>query len=48
MSLEEALEKMPVPCKECSHTISDNKRGFCRCMYSLIVEEDEDGLPIRR
>jgi hypothetical protein len=48
MSVEEALEKMPVPCKECTHTISDNKRGFCRCMYVLIAEEDEDGLPIRR
>jgi hypothetical protein len=48
MSIEDALEEMPVPCKECTHTISDNKKGFCRCMYSLIFEDDEYGLPIRR
>lgn len=48
MSIEEALEKMPIPCKECTHTISDNKKGFCRCMYVLIAEEDENGLPIFR
>lgn len=48
MTIEEALEKMPIPCKECTHTISDNKKGFCRCMYSLIAETDEYGLPIRK
>ena len=48
MTIEEALEKMPIPCKECTHTISDNKRGFCRCCYGFEAERDEDGFLILR
>jgi hypothetical protein len=48
MSIEEALEKMPIPCKECTHTISDNNRGFCRCCYGFEAVRDENGNLIRR
>lgn len=32
-TIEEALKKMPIPNKNCTHTLYDEKRGFCRCMY---------------
>ena len=32
-TIEEALEKMPIPCKECTHKLYDKKRGWCRCFY---------------
>ena len=32
-TIEEALEKMPIPCKECTHKLYDEKKGFCRCSY---------------
>jgi len=32
-TIEEALEKMPIPCKECTQKLYDEKRGFCRCSY---------------
>jgi len=32
-TLEEALEKMPIPNKDCAHILYDEKRGFCRCIY---------------
>jgi thioredoxin-related protein len=32
-TIEEALEKMPIPCKECTFILYDKTRGFCRCAY---------------
>lgn len=37
-TIEEALEKMPIPCKECTHKLYDEKRGFCRCCYVAEIE----------
>lgn len=37
-TIEEALEKMPIPCKECTHKLHDEKRGFCRCCYVAEIE----------
>ena len=32
-TIKEALEKMPIPCKDCTRKLYDEKRGFCRCCY---------------
>lgn len=32
-TIEEALEKMPIPVKECTHELSIGRLGFCRCCY---------------
>jgi len=32
-SIEEALEKMPVPNKNCTKIMFDKNRGFCKCCY---------------
>lgn len=32
-TIEEAFEEMPIPCKECTHKLYDEKRGFCMCYY---------------
>ena len=32
-TIEEALEKMPIPYKECTHEI-----GYCRCCYIIITD----------
>ena len=37
-TIEEALEKMPIPCKECTNKLYDEKRGFCRCSYLAEIE----------
>jgi len=37
-TIEEALEKMPIPCNECTHKLYDEKRGFCRCCYLAEIE----------
>lgn len=40
-TIEEALEKMPLPCKECTYkfyTPGDKIGGFCRCMYFGVIE----------
>ena len=37
-TIEEALEKMPIPCKECTQKLYDEKRGFCRCSYVAEIE----------
>ena len=37
-TIEEALEKMPIPCKECTHKLYDEKRGFCRCCYVAEID----------
>ncbi len=33
LTIDEALEQMPIPNKNCSHVLYDEKRGFCRCEY---------------
>jgi hypothetical protein len=33
MTVEEALETMPIPNKDCTFHLYDEKRGFCRCSY---------------
>lgn len=37
-TIEEALKKMPIPCKECTHKIHNNKKSFCRCCYLAKIE----------
>ncbi|MDP2982416.1 MAG: hypothetical protein Q8O92_03700 [Candidatus Latescibacter sp.] len=37
-TIEEALEKMPIPCKECTHKQYDDERGFCRCQYTGVFD----------
>lgn len=37
-TIKEAIEKMPIPCKECTHKIYNNKKSFCRCCYSAKIE----------
>jgi len=37
-TIEEALEKMPLPCKECTFKIYDENRGFCRCLYVAKID----------
>jgi hypothetical protein len=32
-TIKDALEKMPLPNKECTHILYDENRGFCRCIY---------------
>lgn len=32
-TIEEALEKMPVPCKDCMKKMNDKNQGFCKCCY---------------
>ena len=38
LDIDEALEIMPIPLKECTFKLFDMNRGFCRCMYVPIVE----------
>ena len=37
-SIEEALKIMPIPCKDCSFILNDEKRGFCRCTYAPMLD----------
>jgi len=37
-TIEEALEKLPIPCKECTRKLYDKTRGFCRCCYVAEIE----------
>ncbi len=32
-TIDEALQKMPLPCKNCNFKLYDESRGFCRCIY---------------
>ena len=41
MTVREAFNTMPIPCKECNHSI-----GFCRCFYVAIPIRDEEGMLI--
>lgn len=40
-TIDEALKKMPIPNKNCTHK-HNGKRGWCRCMYlSVTMDTDE-------
>ncbi len=39
MTIEEALETMPIPNKDCTYHMYDEKRGFCRCDYAPEVKD---------
>lgn len=39
-SLEEALQTMPIPCKECTFHLFDKNHGFCACYYSYEPDEE--------
>lgn len=39
MTIEEALETMPIPNKDCTFHLYDEKRGFCRCTYYPEVKD---------
>jgi len=41
-TINEALKKMPIPNKDCTHILYDENRGFCRCVYIAEVESIED------
>ena len=36
-TINEALEKLPIPCAECTHIMDNGKRGFCRCLYNSVI-----------
>ncbi|HEX3045037.1 MAG TPA: NINE protein [Bacillota bacterium] len=37
-TIEEALSKMPIPCKQCSNLLAGKTMGFCRCEYRTEAE----------
>lgn len=39
-TIDEALEKMPIPIRNCTHQIKDGQPGWCRCIY--VAEFDFD------
>ena len=39
-SLEEALQTMPIPSKECTYHLFDKNHGFCKCYYNHAHEEE--------
>ena len=40
-TISTALEKMPIPNKDCTHILYDENRGFCRCLYIAEVQSLE-------
>jgi hypothetical protein len=38
ISVTQALETMPVPCRECTHELERGKRGWCMCIYLAEVD----------
>jgi len=40
-TIDEALQKMPIPNKECTFKLYDENRGFCRCSYNAEIEDFE-------
>ena len=34
LTIEQALETLPVPCPECTNDVNASGRGWCRCWYS--------------
>jgi hypothetical protein len=41
-TIKEALEKMPIPCKECNHDNNEGGFGWCRCMWQPHFEDLEE------
>ena len=41
-TINAALEKMPIPNKDCTHILYDENRGFCRCCYITEVVSIEE------
>lgn len=39
MTIEDALQTMPIPVKECQKDAFDNGKGFCRCCYLAIWDD---------
>jgi hypothetical protein len=39
-TIDEALEKMPIPIRNCTHQMKDGQPGWCRCIY--VAEFDSD------
>jgi hypothetical protein len=37
LGIEEALEEMPIPCRECTYELVQGKPGWCRCTYRAIM-----------
>jgi hypothetical protein len=38
-TIKEALEKMPIPNKDCTFHLHGGKYGFCRCIYGPAIEK---------
>jgi hypothetical protein len=34
-TLDEAMEQMPIPCKECTFALHGGRPGWCRCQYTV-------------
>lgn len=44
MTIEDAFKTMPIPCKQCNHSI-----GFCRCSYgALPIRDSEEMLILKK
>lgn len=37
-TIDEALEKMPIPNKDCKHQSGNGKPGWCRCSYLVVID----------
>lgn len=37
LSIDDAFEKMPIPCRNCSYSFSKESKGFCRCIYVPVI-----------
>lgn len=42
LTIDEALETMPLPNKDCTHVLQDPDRGYCQCKYTLYYENDDE------
>ena len=38
LTLDEALEQMPIPCKECTSELRQGRPGWCRCCYAPVID----------
>jgi hypothetical protein len=43
LTIEDALDQMRIPCRECSFELSPGKPGWCRCSYVPVVEDAQVG-----
>lgn len=35
-TIDDAIQKMPIPCKKCSYQLYKDRKGFCRCNYGVV------------